>query len=353
VWGLSGFENLYQTQLPDYPPAQILVFSILSRVILSETIFLFLICCTTVTLGGLIWGTVKDTLRYPILSTVFFTFTSAPLIYAIDRGGTDMVLFPLVVLAILFHSDGRINQGKALIAISTSLKIIPGIYTLIYIERGKSVRKIVSVIVTAIIVNLIAALMLPEKGISEIWLYTKHLIGRSSGSSVTNAYDVFNNSLWASFRGIYLGFLNFGIDLENYLVSTWLVANLLLLFFSLYWCFFQSRVDASKFFIANCLLLLVPTLAPNYRLLFLYPSLWYLSNAFVITNKKLSKTFVVASSFLLSVSPVYYFGSTGINIGQAVKPVLILLLLLIVFFSDGNLKEKKLDQNNNEEAVDR
>jgi hypothetical protein len=351
VWGLPAFKNLYQTQHPDYPPAIILAVSILSKAIVSEAAFVIIICCSTATLGALIWGNVRNNLRYPTLVSMFFTFTSAPLLYAIDRGGTDMILFPLIVLTVLLYSNTRIKSATMLISVATTLKIRPGMYLLMLFGRGKSIRKVFQVLGATIFLNFVAAMLLPEKNISEIWLYLKNLLGRSSGGTVTNAYDVFNNSLWSSFRGLNLALTYFGVNTSRYLNTTWLICIFFLLIFSIYWSLCRSQLSSSKFFIANCILLLVPTLAPNYRLLFMYPALWYLSNTIIFPSLHLKRTFVVVAAFLLSVSPIYYFGSTGINIGQAVKPFLILTLLLIVCYSDGYHKDKFSNQEPREDAV--
>ena len=351
VWGFSGFKNLYETQLPDYPPFQIFIFSILSKGILAESAFLIVVCGATATLGALIWSNVKDYLRYPILVSVFLTFTSAPLIFAVNRGGTDMVLFPMVVLAVLLHSNGRKKVAKIFLSISAALKIVPAIYILMYLGRGKSSRKVIPIVGSIVLLNLAAALIMPEKNISELWFFAKQIIGRSSGSAVTGAYDVFNNSLWSSFRGLDRALLYFGFSTTSHLTAIWLVCIVLLLFFSTYWSLFRSKLDASKFFIANCMILLIPTVSPNYRLLFMYPALWYLSNSMVITNVKIKNVFIVVSALLLSISPIYYFGSTGLNIGQSVKPILIVILLIIVFFSDGYHRDKDLNHNLDKDAV--
>jgi hypothetical protein len=351
VWGFSGFKDLYQTQLPDYPPFQIFVFSILSKGTLAESVFLVILCCATAALGALIWSNVKDYSRYPILVSVFLTFTSAPLIFAINRGGTDLILFPIIVLAVLLHSNGRKKVGKIFLSIASALKIIPAIYILMYLGRGKSSKKVIPIVGSILLLNLVAALILPEKNISELWFFAKQIMGRSSGSAVTGAYDVYNNSLWSSFRGLDHALLYFGVSTTSYLTAIWLVCIVSLLLFSTYWSLFRSKFDASKFFIANCMILLIPTISPNYRLLFMYPSLWYLSNSMVITNVKLKNVFIVVSALLLSISPIFYFGSTGINIGQSVKPILIVILLIIVFFSDGYHREKHSNQDLDKDAV--
>jgi uncharacterized membrane protein len=220
-----------------------------------------------------------------------------------------------------------------------------------YTGRGKSVKKVLQVLGSVVLFNLVAAAILPENGISELWFFIKHLIGRGSGSAVLDNYDIFNNSLWSSFRGLTLALLYFGLDASSFLKTTWLVSIFCLLIFSIYWCLFRSKLDASKFFIATCMLLLIPTIAGNYRLLFMYPALWYLSNTIIFPSLQLKRTFIVASAMLLSISPIYYFGSTGINIGQAVKPFLILTLLLIVCYSDGYHREKPSNHDQYEDAV--
>jgi hypothetical protein len=351
VWGFPSFKNLYETQLPDYPPFQIFIFSILSKGILAESAFLIIVCCATATLGALIWSNVKDYFRYPVLLSIFLTFTSAPLIFAINRGGTDMVLFPIIVLAVLLHSNGRKKVAKIFLSISAALKIVPAIYILMYLGREKSSRKVIPIVGSIVLLNLVAALILPEKSISELWFFAKQIIGRSSGSAVTGAYDVFNNSLWSSFRGLDRALLYFGVSTTSHLTAIWLVCIVSLLLFSTYWSLFRSKHDASKFFIANCMILLIPTISPNYRLLFMYPSLWYLSNSMVITNVRLKNVFVVVSALLLSISPIYYFGSTGLNIGQSVKPILIVILLIIVLFSDGYHRDDLSKQTLDKDAV--
>jgi hypothetical protein len=351
VWGFSEFTNLYQTQLPDYPPAQIFVFSVLSKGILAESAFLIIVCCSTAALGALIWSNVKNYLSYPIIVSVLLTFTSAPLIFAVNRGGTDMILFPLVVLAVLLHSNGRQKVTKILLSISGALKIVPTIYILMYLGRGKSTKKAIPIIGSIMLMNLLAALVLPEKNISELWFFAKQMVGRSSGSTVTGAYDVFNNSLWSLFRGLDHALLYFGINATSHLSAIWLACIVFILLFSTYWSLFRAKLDASKFFIATCMILLIPTISPNYRLLFMYPSLWYLCDSIVFTSAKLKKMFIITSAFLLAISPIYYFGSTGLNVGQSVKPILIITLLMIVFFSDGYKRNRLSNQNLDKDAA--
>jgi hypothetical protein len=224
-----------------------------------------------------------------------------------------------------------------------------------FIGRGKSVKRLLSIVAITISLNLIAAFILPEKYFSEVLFYVKHLFARSSGTSVASVYNVFNNSLWATIRAIDLGLIYFDIDLTSYLNLAWLICVFSLLIFSTYWCLFRAKYDSTKFFIANCILLLVPALAPNYRLLFMYPAIWYIGNTLTFSSPKLKRTFIIASAMLLSISPIYYFGSTGINAGQSLKPFLILTLLMVVCFSDGyhktifhnrvNMRMEQVDDN--------
>lgn len=339
VWNLNEFHELYASRNPDYPPAMIGLLAHTKSWFRPEYALLLVIGSAFLTHVTLIYRRASSSHLLNAATALFFAVSSAPLLFAIDRGGLDLLVYPLIVFGVVRHSEGRFKEANVLIAAAAAIKILPIVFVVSQWRRDNHGRKILAVVLSAGAVNLLGAVLLPEKGITEFLLYFKKMLIRSGGE-IPDAVVTYNNSAWSLMRAIQIGSFNLGFGPIEGLKIVWSISMILLLAFVAFWLWFRSETGPARCVVLVSTMLLVVPLSGNYRLLYLYPALWYLDKELVIKSHSLRNSLVIVGSLLLSVCPIYYFGNSDINLGQIVKPILLTLMILIVCYSDDKRRKE-------------
>ncbi len=341
VWSLSEYHHLYASRFPDYPPAMISLLGVLKYFLVPEHALVIVIGICLLTQVNLFYFRNNFGKMSSACQALFFSIASAPFLFAIDRGGLDLLVYPLIVLGIIRHSQSRFELSNRYFVLAGTLKLLPIVFLIVNFRKENGLRKIFSSLVALISLNLLAAVLLPEKGITELFQYSKHLFLRSSGE-VSDAMIRYNNSAWSLMRAIQVGSSNLGFGSFQSLKLVWIISMVLLVVFVTYWIYFRSETASGRCVVVVCTMLLVVPMSANYRLLYLYPAIWYLDKEGAIYSPQLRRLLVVIGSLLLSVSPIYFFGQSSINIGQLIKPCLLLCMIMIVCYSDISFSRTKL-----------
>ena len=337
VWTFSEYNNLYKDIQPDSPPLQILMFKAFSTFIQPEVMFLLLVMISIVVMYFLLnsmLGTDKKFLSLLVTATFY------PLLYAIERGSLDLLVFPVLACSMLFYDKKMYGIFSLLIGIIAGLKVLPLIFIVMVFCRSEKLKNTLIAVLTAVLSNCAAALVLPEDGISEITLYTRHLfqsiVDRGSSS---NSFPVGDNSLSAFLNTIRYFSPALGTSSALSFILIFSIVSVLGVF--IYVTVNYRRTSSEKLGLSALvvMLLIVPN-SFNYRLMFFVPMMWFWNRN--RSHKNLNDESIwlyVLVGVLLSAHPLIYYENGPGFWGQIMNTPLLVLILIILTFapnSDGD-----------------
>jgi len=328
VWSFSEFTDLYRTIRPDYPPLQILVFKILGELVRPEIVFLQIVVIAGVMTYFLINSMLGCNKK---LCSMIITLTFYPLLYAIERGSLDLIIFPIFACALFFFDKKKYTKFAVLIGIVAGLKVLPIIFIVMVLRQSGKVKNILVAVSTAISLNCAAALMLPEAGASEIMLYARHLLESivNRGSKSTS-FPVADNSLSAFFNmlGYFSSWLGAPGAITLFLILS--IVSVMSLFLLTTVRYREISSEQLGLVALVTMLLLVPN-SFNYRLMFFVPMVWLWNrnrNPEKVNNELISLQ--VLLGVLLSAHPLIYLERGPGFWGQVINAPLLMMVLIVL-----------------------
>ncbi len=346
VWGIAKANNPFAYSNTDYSPFFLATFRALDRwTSATEVLFLSIILATVVILM-LLWTSKKTLTRNSFFLAIIVTCAFYPLLFAIERGGTDLILLPVLSLALFLLYKEKFFYGAILLGVAIALKLILIVFLLVYLRRNKYIFYAFVSFAICILLNVCSALLLPEAGLSELSSMASHYFQRGTNQAVGLATATSNNSIFAFFIGVF-GVIKISvvhIDKTLNMVTT-LIALSLVLSVGV-WAFARKRSTSSLLLVALVVSVVIFPISGNYRLIFFVPVLWFCGKENFPRSRVNRDALVLLSGVLISAHPLLYIDGTY-YIGQLLNlPVLLSILLLAV------IDEKVQEINISEPALE-
>lgn len=346
VWGIAKANSPFSYSNTDYSPFFLAIFRALDRWTSATDVLFLLIVLAVVVILMLLWTSKKTLTRNSFFLAILVTCASYPLLFSIERGGTDLILLPVVSLALFLIYKKKFFYGAVLLGVAIALKVIFIVFLLIYLRRNKYIYYAFVSLAICILLNVFSALLLPEAGLSELSTMVSHYFQRGTNEGVGLVTATSNNSIFAFFTGVF-GVIKISvvhIDKTLNMVTT-LIALSLVLSVGV-WALARKRSTSSLLLVALVVTLVIFPISGNYRLIFFVPVLWFCGKENFPRSKVNRDALVLLSGVLISAHPLVYIDGTYYA-GQLLNlPLLLSILLLTV------IDEKAREINISEPALE-
>lgn len=335
---ISGASNPYSNLHSNYPPLAIAIFSLLRPRTDSLLFIFFLTIIPTIflSIAYVLIGKI-DGIR-SFLSYCFLTICCYPLIFALDRGNTDLLISSGFIVLVVFLLNGRLKWFAFTMGFLIAFKIYPIFFSLFLVRNKKPFVQITIITTSGLLFTLLAATSLPEAGVAEIRLFATELTAQGSLLNSQPFLASFNSSISSWWHAIgYMIYGDVGIPraLTPVLQTSTSLLKALILLCSLVWASMRSRPLSIIFLVALEGMLLVTDLSFDYRLALFIPAILILtvdrSNGKI--SEKLFGSGLLISSFFLTSHSFYFFQDSPLSVGHLLNMPLLMTSLFFLMRS--------------------
>lgn len=277
------------------------------------------------------------------------TLLSYPILYVIDRGNIDMIIFIFFACFAYFFNAEKYKLSAICLAIVNAMKPFAFLFWILFLFKKRYKECLLSILTT--IVLIIAGFMFFKGNILyqfnillESWVYfVKEYI-----YAVNNNFGMVNSS--SLFALLKLIFCNLTV---KPIISTFILAkiyNVLSLFMTGFIAFFafKEKVFWKQLMLLTLYMALVPSVVLDYKLIFLFIPLWFFVNA---KEKSQFDIFYIIFLGLLFIPkyfviPEFIWGIMGraFSVSTILNPIIMLLFIGLIIFEQ--FKLKKVDNEN-------
>ena len=275
-----------------------------------------------------------------LLLTIIITTLSYPLLFSLDRGNFELLVFAFLLIFLYYYNKGKYLESAIFLAMASALKIYPAIFLLLFI-KDKKYKEILITIGT--IAGLTLASLLFFKG--GIWKNLQYLLNFSNISNnwVFNSFLSIDKDTLVQ-RGVsLLTFIKIIVHQMDIPLPVFISQNFLSLYYILvaiiflpiaYYVVFVEKVLWKNVTLLTISMLLLPTLSADYKLMHLYLPLFLFINAREINRMDI----VYLISFAILLIPKNYFFLQNVvsdasqchDISLAVTTNIAILIFLII-----------------------
>jgi len=281
--------------------------------------------------GSMDWSLIRN--------SFVFTLMTYPVLLAIDRGNSEMYVFILISLSILFYYDKKFLISAILLGLAIHLKIYFVVFLLIYFV-DKKYREMGIVIFLFFILPILAFLIdkwvFPATQFSDSififlksavssgnWYNNTYVLGDGGAAYCSSLYGGLKAIIYYLFPGIQAGNIPVRVLFYLYLPVTLLIAGAT----TLHLLFFEKEAW-KRVALVTFILIICPYVTADYRLVMLFIPLWM----FINSNKQTNYNVVYAILFgLLLIPKDYYIIRDWISISVIINPLIIILFIVILF----------------------
>jgi len=296
----------------------------------------------TIFTGGLLFLVYKwlPSIKYRRFFTLLFVFLSFPVLFVLNRGNVEMILFLLMALFVVCYKKEKFYWAGFFLACAIDFKIYPAVFLLLFVSDRRFKELFATLVFTVAL--LIGGFYLTGGDISSL------LVGFQtySDSQFTAHTLEFSHSLFNLIRipvffllphsaqddwGI---FIDFGSSVSHYYLA-------LMFFLFAVICvriiFFNKIPLWQRVFLLSLAQVSFPFVSSNYTLLLLIlPLLLFFQEEKPIKNSTLitclSALLFVPMNIILLHQNLPFHGNFVANIGTIIRPLLLLYLLAVIFF---------------------
>jgi hypothetical protein len=341
---ISKSSSPYSQLQSNYPPLALLAFKPLSSLFGEQIIITLLLVpfAASLLIAYIVLGKIQNLTSF--LSYCLLTFSCYPIIFAVDRGNSDLVVMPVVLAMLILYLLGNRKLFALVFGILVAFKLYPLFFGLLFLIRRRFLRLLLVSSVVGLVVTFISAALLPEPGISEVSSFINSLRNQTSLLDTQPFLAAFNSSFsswWHSLGYMAYGDANLPESITNVFVPVNLVLSGVLIIGALAWSLWRPRPISLCYSLALCVMLLVNDLSFDYRLSLFIPSIFL----FVIdrSNDKISsESFlggIFLSGFFLTCHPLMFFEETPLAVGHLLNaPILLLGIAFILLRSRDHIK---------------
>ena len=329
----DGFSSGY------YPFCNIIfaVFSVFSQwaSFIFYVIFLFL----TVAYCNALMLKTQD--KYKHLKNIFiFTLLTYPLLFLIDRGNIDGLVFVLTFIFFILYGHKKYNLSAVMLGLAIAMKAYPIFYAVIFLS-DKRYKELILVFLTAGAVTLFS-LFFFDGGILENFLFVRNGFGYSAWAGFAD-----NNMLQ---RGVSLFFvikafiIQSGqiktVNMDKLFILYGMLAKILSLLAALY-ALLVEKEFWKKVTVLTIAMLIFPPISADYKLVFLSVPVYFFLNYSTDSRQSIFYSVIFA---LLFIPKDYFFfksfisdsGYSDISTEFFLNFFLIILLSLGIFYENMN-----------------
>ena len=244
-----------------------------------------------------------------LLLTIIITTLSYPLLFSLDRGNFELLVFAFLLIFLYYYNKGKYLESAIFLAMASALKIYPAIFLLLFI-KDKKYKEILITIGT--IAGLTLASLLFFKG--GIWKNLQYLLNFSNISNnwVFNSFLSIDKDTLVQ-RGVsLLTFIKIIVHQMDIPLPVFISQNFLSLYYILvaiiflpiaYYVVFVEKVLWKNVTLLTVSMLLLPTLSADYKLMHMYLPLFMFVNA----RESNRMDIVYLISFAILLIPKNYF----------------------------------------------
>lgn len=276
----------------------------------------FIVLCTLF-LGFIYWmmssylhqaaSTVQDKKYLSLLITLFFL--SFPVLFCLDRGNLDMLVFIIVALLVTAFLNKKYFSSAVLLAIATSMKIYPAVFIMLFIKE-KRWKECIAFVLLTIALTFFALALFKTQGVSNNFHLFMEIYARMNETFVIGDRVLDYSSSLFQFLKIIIWYLppyyhhlelyqQFIKHLQPYYFLFCMVA---FLFISAYILFIE-KIMWKKVMLLTLAVILFPYVSADYKLIFLFiPFLLFVTTA---KEEKYDRLYTVLFAFLFI--PKNYF----------------------------------------------
>lgn len=277
--------------------------------------------------------------RRELLYSLIFTFLTYPVLFALDRGNIEILVFFLLYFFLDFFRRGKNLLSALFLAGAISIKLFPAVFLILFLAERKF-REIFYTLGLVLVFNLAALLTFKEGIISRLQVQMENIRNYGHVYQLGDLGLPFGHSLWGLFKeSIYnlKGYSQSGeLIRQSYNVYPF-VALLLFLFVTLYIIFIEKEFWKKVLLIVISMNLL-PYVSPDYKLLYFFIPLYL----FINSRKKDRYDMIYIVLFALLLIPKSYLQgkTTDISISVILNPLIMMVLAGLVIIS--GIRQKKL-----------
>jgi len=292
----------------------------------------------------------KDSIEDFKLS-VIFCLLNYPVLFLIDRGNLDLIMFPFLFLG-LVHLYKR-NSGAAafFLGFATALKITPAIFFLFLIKE-KKYKEVIFAGIGIIAVNVAAAAFF-KSGVAGTFQLMLRNMGRNYlGWALTDFSVYYTHTLKGMIRMLSYNFSSptFQDGIQKW-HSTYKVVTGLILISTMGLVYLRKGIEYWKgLTLVSITTLLLPLFSPDYKLVILIiPMILFLTSERKDRNALLytvlfSLIFVPKSFFWIKFVPWEAAAIRESSPGPIITPIILFILWLFIFGSElKSLSERRVE----------
>jgi len=267
-----------------------------------------------------------------------FTFLTYPVLFVLDRGNSEMYIFILLSLSMIFYSDKKYLVSAIMLGLAVHLKIYYVVFLLIFFV-DKKYREIGVVILLFLILPFIAFIIdkllfptlqfsssifafLKSAANSENWYNNLYVLGDGGAAYCSSLYGGLKAILYLIFPDIKAGSIPIQLLFKLYFPISLLCAGLTTLYLIL-----LEKETWKKVALVTFILILCPYVTGDYRLIMLFIPLWLFINS--TEHSRYNVIYAILFSLLL-IPKDYYIIRDCISISVILNPLIIIIFIALL-----------------------
>ena len=314
-------------------------------------IFLFCISLSFFNIAFLPFDNLIDSVKYIFI----ITFLSYPVLFAIDRGNFESLLFILLLAFLLFYRRRQYLASALILSFAISMKIYPAILLVLFIPERKY-REATICFATTIAITL-ASLLCFKGGLFANLNFLLHGANIGSNGIFTAFTSIGNNMVQ---RGVSLLTLIKIFSFETGILPAFINDHFSILYLGLafllgtlvvFYVIFIEKEEWKRFALLIFAMLLFPPISADYKLLYVFIPIYIF-----IKNNKPSKfeLFYILMFCILLIPKDYWFfpniisdslGAHDISISVVINIITMLLMAGIIMTGGISSYVKNLHRN--------
>lgn len=282
--------------------------------------------------GWFLYQTIKGFKNYNLFEKVgcviLLTITSYPLLFVLDRGNNEGLLFMFLCFFIYFYKKGRFLLSIIPLALAISMKLYPLVFVVLLIS-DKRYKETIFCVLLSLGVTLSSLLLMKGNIFFSVIEFMKDLHLFKVVYIIGNSGANYNHSLFNFFKGVYLYYLPITKDLNIFSSLYTILAFIIFGLIALYIIFAEKKLWRKTALLVLSMILL-PYVSFDYTLIHIYIPLML----FINSDEKISKSnLAVCILFGLLIIPKHYFipvMSYNVSINVCLSSLIMLSIIGII-----------------------
>ena len=258
-----------------------------------------------------------------IFGVIVLTFLSYPILFTLDRGNLEALVFLFLLLFVNYYQKGDDVKSVIFLSLAIAMKLYPGVFVVLFCADKKYKNIIYTGILVLALSVLSAAVM--EGGIQTSLQGLQNNLGLFKEAYMRSVMGLhFNTSLYGAITILGKKFTFLSIVIKYYTVLALIAFVLVSLFIVLAEKEFWRRVSLLFF-----MMLLLPQVTFDYKMIHLYLALMLFLNS----QKQSQYDIVYTILFgLLLIPKDYFLIKPDISIAVLLNPLLMLMIAGTILF---------------------